>query len=124
MQKNNNILKIFLAKLLFCFLLLPLQTLATAYSVSGTLSPDCTTSNTGEPAGTYNDEDYWTWTNDADTWYLFWNTNRFLHCEGRSVGGGFCNFVFFKFDIEGVATDSQARCSLFLVPATFFQHLL
>jgi hypothetical protein len=41
--------------------------------VTGTpdLSPDCTTPDTGAPAGTYNGYDYWTWTNDAGTWYLW-----------------------------------------------------
>lgn len=41
-----------------------------AYSVSGTLSPVCSTENTGVPAGVYDGESYWTWTNDAGTWYL------------------------------------------------------
>lgn len=47
----------------------------TAYSVSGTLTPDATTANTGEPAGTFNGQDYWTWTNDAGTWYLLFGTS-------------------------------------------------
>jgi len=47
----------------------------TRYVVSGTVSPDCTTPDTGEPAGTYNGQNYWTWTNDAGTWYLWWFTS-------------------------------------------------
>ena len=43
------------------------------YSVSGTLSPDATTADTGEAAGTFSGQPYWTWTNDAGTWYLFLN---------------------------------------------------
>lgn len=42
-----------------------------AYIISGTLTPDATTANTGELAGTYNGQNYWTWTNDAGTWYLY-----------------------------------------------------
>ena len=41
------------------------------YAVSGTLSPDATTADTGEPAGTFSGQPYWTWTNDAGTWYLW-----------------------------------------------------
>jgi len=41
------------------------------YAVSGTLSPDATTADTGEAAGTYNGQPYWMWTNDAGTWYLY-----------------------------------------------------
>jgi hypothetical protein len=44
----------------------------TRYSVSGTLTPDATTPDTGEPAGTYDAQPYWSWTNDAGTWYLWW----------------------------------------------------
>jgi hypothetical protein len=39
-------------------------------SVSGTLSPDATTANTGPPAGTHEGQPYWQWTNDAGTWFL------------------------------------------------------
>jgi len=44
-------------------------------TVTGTpdLSPDCTTPDTGEPAGMYQEQLYWTWTNEAGTWYLRWD---------------------------------------------------
>ena len=45
----------------------------TAYSVTGTTSPDCTTASTGEPAGTYGGEPYWSWVNGATTWYLWFD---------------------------------------------------
>ena len=38
--------------------------------VSGAPSPDCTTVDTGVAAGVYNGEPYWSWTNEAGTWYL------------------------------------------------------
>lgn len=41
-----------------------------AYAVTGTLTPDAT-GNTGEPAGEYNGQPYWMWTNEAGTWYLY-----------------------------------------------------
>jgi hypothetical protein len=46
-------------------------------TITGTvdLSPDCTTPDTGEPAGTHNGQSYWTWTNDAGTWYLWASIN-------------------------------------------------
>jgi hypothetical protein len=44
------------------------------YSVSGTLSPDATTADTGEAPGVFIGQNYWTWTNDAGTWYLFAGT--------------------------------------------------
>ena len=43
----------------------------TAYRVDGTLTPDATTATTGEPAGTYGGQPYWSWTNDAGTWFLY-----------------------------------------------------
>lgn len=48
-------------------------------TVTGTpdLSPDCTTPDTGEPAGTYNGQNYWTWTNDAGTWFLWYKRVTF-----------------------------------------------
>ena len=46
----------------------------TRYSVSGTLTPDATTADTGEPAGTYNGQPYWTW----GTWYLFLSDLRII----------------------------------------------
>lgn len=33
----------------------------TRYAVSGITSPDCTTEDTGEPAGTINGQPYWEW---------------------------------------------------------------
>jgi len=39
----------------------------TRYSVSGTLSPDATTADTGEPAGQFGGHPYWSW----GEWYLF-----------------------------------------------------
>jgi hypothetical protein len=50
------------------------------YSVSGTpdMNPDCTTADTGPPAGTHNEQPYWTWESGGITWFLsfagvFWN---------------------------------------------------
>lgn len=49
----------------------------TRYSVTGTITPNATTpTNTGEPAGTFNDQPYWSWTNDAGTWYLWSRLDR------------------------------------------------
>ena len=42
------------------------------YSVSGTLTPDATTADTGVAAGTVEGKPYWTWINDVGTWYLHW----------------------------------------------------
>lgn len=44
----------------------------TRYAITGTpdISPDCTTPDTGEPAGERNGQPYWMWTNEAGTWYL------------------------------------------------------
>ncbi|OGZ81100.1 MAG: hypothetical protein A2360_00720 [Candidatus Staskawiczbacteria bacterium RIFOXYB1_FULL_32_11] len=66
-------IKILLTILLFVFFMLPLQTFATAYSVSGTQSPDVTTINTGEPIGTYNGRSIWSWLDPGNTTrYLSW----------------------------------------------------
>lgn len=60
-----------------------------AYSVSGTLIPDATTPNTGEPAGTLNGQPYWTW----GVWFLYWKpgkTNLWRisqELDGDSVAG-------------------------------------
>lgn len=42
----------------------------TRYAVSGEVSPDCTIADTGEPAGEYNGQPYWTWEASGQTWYL------------------------------------------------------
>lgn len=42
-----------------------------SYEITGTTSPDCTTSDTGEPVGTFLGYDYWSWVNGSTTWYLF-----------------------------------------------------
>jgi hypothetical protein len=39
-------------------------------SVSGTLSPDASTANTGPPAGEFGGKDYWEWDAGGETWYL------------------------------------------------------
>lgn len=44
-----------------------------AYSVQGTVTPDSTTLSTGQPAGEHNGKDYWEWTTDGTTWFLWWN---------------------------------------------------
>lgn len=49
----------------------------TRYSVSGTLTPDATTADTGDPAGTHNGQPYWSWTNDAGTWFLWFSQEAF-----------------------------------------------
>lgn len=41
-------------------------------TISGTVTPDCTIADTGEPAGTHSGQDYWTWEAGGQTWYL-WN---------------------------------------------------
>jgi hypothetical protein len=48
-------------------------------SVSGTpdLSPDCTTPDTGPPAGVHNGKDYWEWVTGTTTWRLHWRTQGF-----------------------------------------------
>lgn len=47
------------------------------YSVSGTLTPDATTADTGDPAGTHNGQPYWSWTNDEGTWFLWFSQEAF-----------------------------------------------
>jgi hypothetical protein len=56
------------AMALFCFLILPMYAFATAYSVTGTLTPNATTSNTGEPVGTEQGQPYWDWDTDGPDW--------------------------------------------------------
>jgi hypothetical protein len=43
----------------------------TRYAVSGTTSPDCTTEDTGEPAGTINGQPYWEWVVGSVTCRLY-----------------------------------------------------
>ena len=45
------------------------------YQIIGDPNPDCTTSDTGDVAGTHNGQPYWSWTNDAGTWYLYYTTS-------------------------------------------------
>lgn len=47
---------------------------AARWTITGTpdLSPDCTTPDTGEPAGTFQSQSYWTWTAGESTYYLWW----------------------------------------------------
>jgi len=42
----------------------------TAYAVTGTLSPDVTTANTGEPDGYFGDPPYWQWLVGETLWIL------------------------------------------------------
>ena len=44
-----------------------------AYKITGTISPNATTANTGEPAGTLNEQPYWTWEAGGFTWYLWFD---------------------------------------------------
>lgn len=44
----------------------------TRYSVSGTLNPNATTPDTGEPAGTYGGKSYWQWVKDGTTYRMYW----------------------------------------------------
>jgi len=43
----------------------------TRYSVSGTANPDCTVADTGEAAGEFAGQPYWSWANANGTWYLW-----------------------------------------------------
>jgi hypothetical protein len=54
-------------------------------TVSGTLVPDATTADTGVAAGIHNEEPYWSWTNDAETWYLWWGGTGWN--IGNALGG-------------------------------------
>lgn len=47
----------------------------TRYVITGTDNPDCTTPNTGDPAGTHESQPYWSWVNGATTYYLFLKVN-------------------------------------------------
>jgi hypothetical protein len=40
--------------------------------IADTISPDTNTADTGSPAGTLNGRNYWAWTADGITYYLFW----------------------------------------------------
>lgn len=40
-------------------------------SIIGTLTPDATIADTGDPVGTYNSQPYWSWSAGGHTWYLF-----------------------------------------------------
>ena len=44
----------------------------TRYSITGDSSPDCSIADTGIRVGTRNGQPYWSWVNDAGTWYLFY----------------------------------------------------
>jgi len=56
----------------------------TAYGVRGTLVPDATTENTGEPKGLCdNGYSYWEWTNEAGTWQLKWDTTPEKYCISK-----------------------------------------
>ena len=47
------------------------------YTISGTLTPDAT-GTTGEPAGVFNGQNYWTWTTEGTAWYLAYNGPRYV----------------------------------------------
>ena len=59
----------------------------TAYAITGTLEPDVTTENTGEPAGVLNGEPYWSWAAAEVTWFLFWDSGQSLWFIGSELGG-------------------------------------
>jgi len=104
---------------------------AISYSVSGILSPDATTENTGEPAGTYNGQDYWTWTGydyrgeepELLTFYLFFSTffsNWYISHElGNTAGWSRSpnsseipgNYTSTYWLIEGIATVAEVVSS-------------
>lgn len=48
-------------------------------TISGTVSPDCTTLDTGEPAGTHSGYDYWTWEAGEQEWFL-----AFVPADGKA----------------------------------------
>lgn len=59
----------------------------TRLAVSGTLSPDASTADTGEPAGAFNSADYWSWTNDGGTWYLWYDSlNKWVISDSLGAG--------------------------------------
>lgn len=58
----------------------------TAYVVTGTLNPDAATENTGEPAGVSGGFPYWSWTNDAGTWYMYYSPDFFGWWIGPVLG--------------------------------------
>lgn len=56
-------------------------------AVSGTLNPDASTADTGEPAGEFNSAEYWSWTNDGGTWYLWYDlpNNKWVISDSLGV---------------------------------------
>jgi len=59
----------------------------TRYSVSGTLTPDATTADTGVAAGTISGESYWAWKASGQTWWLQWTGTEWLLCADWNVDG-------------------------------------
>jgi len=60
------------------------------YSVSGTLTPDATTADTGEPAGTFGGQPYWRWLVGEQEWFLFYRPEfsfpPFVNAERWVIG--------------------------------------
>jgi hypothetical protein len=52
-----------------------------AYNVTGTVTPDCTTpivGGTGEPAGTFLSQPFWRWENAGKVWTLIYNGAAYI----------------------------------------------
>lgn len=55
--------------------------------LTGIADPDCTTADTGEPVGSHNGQDYWTWTNGEGTWYLWYHDGDNEWNISHTLGG-------------------------------------
>jgi hypothetical protein len=59
-------------------------------TISGTVTPDCTTLDTGEPAGIWENYEYWTWAAGGLTFYLYrlgsLETNRYAIYTSLTTG--------------------------------------
>ena len=53
----------------------------TRYAIDGNPTPDCRIADTGNPAGTFENRDYWTWEADGRTWYLYSHTGYWFIAE-------------------------------------------
>ena len=56
-------------------------------AITGTVTPDCTIANTGDPAGTLNGESYWAWTAGGQEWWLQWTGTEWLLCADWNGDG-------------------------------------
>ena len=56
-------------------------------AITGTVNPDCTIANTGDPAGIIGGESYWSWTAGGRTWWLQWLGSEWLICADWNADG-------------------------------------